>query len=198
MQAEIEAKFLRQDHNEMRRKLTALGAICKYKTKLIRRTVFDFPDRRLQKRRAWVRLREELNGTVELMLKQVVADKLGETFEQPVTVGSYEAAKAFLISLGLEAKSEQESKREVWRLGNVEVMLDEWPWAPPFIEIEAPTEGEVKELAQSLALDWKVAKFGGVTPVYTAEYNLSEAQFEALDIPIKFDQPAPREFIVRS
>jgi adenylate cyclase class IV len=70
----------------------------------VRRTVFDFPDRRLQQSRSWVRLREELDGSIELMLKTVAADEIGQTFEQPVTVTDYEAAHAFLRSIGLDAK----------------------------------------------------------------------------------------------
>lgn len=138
MQREIEAKFLRQNHDEVRHKLHELGAICRYKMTLMRRTVFDFPDRRLQARGAWVRLREELDGSIELMVKHVASEELGQTFEHPVVVTDYEAAKQFLLSLGLEVKGEQESKREVWQFGGAEVMLDVWPWVPPFIEVEAP------------------------------------------------------------
>ena len=197
MQQEIEAKFLNQNHDEIRAKLKVLGAVMEQPTKLVRRTTFDFPDRRLLAKRAWVRLREELNGTVELMLKQVVDDTLGQTFEQPITVNSYEAAKQFVLALGLEVKSEQESKRELWRLGGAEIMLDEWPWVKPYIEIEAPTEDLVKNLANKLNLNWVDAKFGGVTPVYVAQYDISAEQFEAIDVPMKFDLPIPEYLIKR-
>lgn len=191
MQREIEAKFLRQNHNEIRDKLKALGAVCRYKMRLMRRTVFDFPDRRLQDHGAWVRLREELDGSIELMVKQVVSEELGQTFEHPVVVEDYEAAKQFLLSLGLEAKGEQESKREVWQLGGAEVMLDVWPWVPPFIEIEAPLEEVVRNLAKQLGLNWDKAKFGGVTPVYTAEYSITKEVFESAELSMQFGRPIP-------
>lgn len=197
MQQEIEAKFLHQNHSEIRNKLKALGAVCEYPKTLIRRTVFDFPDRRLLAKKAWVRLREELNGTVELMVKQVAGEALGQTFEQPVVVNDFEAAKKFLLSLGLEAKAEQESKRELWRLGSVEIMLDTWPWVKPFIEIEAPTEAEVKDLSSKLGLKWNEAVFGGVTPVYVAEYRLTKEEFESIEVSIKFDEPVPNEYVPR-
>ncbi len=198
MQQEIEAKFLNQDHDEIRQKLKALGAICEYPMKLVRRTVMDFPDRSLLAKRAWVRLREELDGTIELMLKQVADDALGETFEQAVTVTEYEAAKRFAFAIGLEVKSEQESKREVWRLGDAEIMLDEWPWVKPYIEIEANSKELVIEIAKKLSLDWSAAKFGGITPVYTAEFDLTAEEFESIDISIKFNQPVPVEYKKRA
>jgi adenylate cyclase class IV len=194
MQQEIEAKFLDQNHSEIRKKLKNLGAVCEYPETLVRRTVLDFPDGRLQSKRAWVRLREELDGSIELMVKQVKDDTLGQTFEQPVTVGDYESAKKFLLSLGLEIKAEQESKREVWRLGSIEIMLDTWPWVKPFIEIEAPSEAEVKNFASKMGLDWNEAAFGGVTPVYVAEFDLTNEEFESIKVPIKFDLPVPNEY----
>ncbi len=198
MQQEIEAKFLGQDHDIIRNRLKELGGTCKHKMKVMRRTVFDYPERRLQKEHAWVRLREELDGTVELVLKQVTGDKIGKTFEQPVIVNNYEKAKRFVVSLGLEVKGEQESKREVWRLGECEIMLDEWPWVKPFIEIEADSENVVREVAKKLDLDWASAKFGGVTPVYTSEYDLTAEEFESTDLSMKFDQPVPGVLRARS
>ncbi len=192
MRQEIEAKFLNQNHDEIRTKLRELGAVCEHPMKLMRRTVFDFPDRRLQKEGAWVRLREELNGSIELTLKQVKTDTLSGVHEATVTVGSYEDAQHFVLATGLEIKGEQESKREVWRLGEVEIMLDEWPWVKPFIEIEAPTEEQVKDLAQKLGLNWADAKFGGVTPVYLAEYNLTKDEFESLELSMKFSEPTSK------
>jgi adenylate cyclase class 2 len=192
MQQEIEAKFLRQDHEIIRKKLQALGAVCEYKTKLMRRTVYDFPDRRLQKEGAWVRLREEPNNDIELTLKKSSSQQsIHGVFESSITVHSYEAADQFLRAIGLEAKGEQESKRELWRLGDVEIMLDEWPWVPPFIEIEADSEQSVKHVAEQLDLKWENAVFGGVTPVYTDCYDISEEYFVSLELSMKFDDPVP-------
>jgi len=191
MQTEIEAKFLDQNHDAIRRKLIELGAVCEHKVQLMRRTVFDYPDRKLSSKRAWVRLREELDGSVELVLKQVVDDKLGQTFEQPLIVNDYESAQQFLISIGLEIKAEQQSKREVWRLDDTEIMLDEWPWVRPFIEIEAPTEHGVRDVADKLSISWEDACFGAVTPVYVAEYDITAEEFDSADISMKFGDPVP-------
>jgi adenylate cyclase class 2 len=64
----------------------------------------------------------------------------------------------------------QETKREIWHLGDAEVVIDEWPWITPFIEIEAPSEDAVKAAAGQLDLDWKDAAFGDIMTAYYAEY----------------------------
>lgn len=191
MQQEIEAKFLRQDHNTIRDSLRKLGATCEVPMKLVRRTVFDYPDRRLKKQNSWIRLREELDGNIELMLKKVSANEIGETFEQPVNVNDYMYAKNFLLAIGLEIKAEEESKRELWKLGDIEIMLDEWPWVKPYIEIEADSEDKVKALAKDLGLKWSDAKFGSIIPVYTDEYGITEEEFKKAEFTIKFDLPVP-------
>ena len=191
MEQEIEAKFLNVDLDDIRAKLTELGAKCEVPIRLVRRTVFDYPDRRLQKDGAWIRVREELDGSVEMMLKKVASNELGQTFEQPVKVDDYEAAKRFLISIGLDIKAEEESKRELWHLDDIEIMLDEWPWVNPYVEIEASSEAEVKDLASKLGFDWQEAKFGSVIPVYTEKYGISEESFKQAEMTIKFDLPVP-------
>lgn len=198
MQQEIEAKFLRQDHDAIRLKLQELGAVCKVPKRLVRRTVLDFPDRRLKADGAWIRLREELDGSIELMLKKVASDELGQTFEQPVSVGDYQAAKQFLLAIGLDIKAEEESKRELWQLGDVEIILDEWPWVDPYIEIEAPTEDAVQSCASKLGLDWSDAKFGSVTSVYEDKYGISRDEFIKLELTIKFDDLVPPALVEKS
>jgi adenylate cyclase class 2 len=64
----------------------------------------------------------------------------------------------------------QESKRENWKLDDVEIMLDEWPWLNPYIEIEASSEADVRRVAAMLELDWGEAMFGGVANVYKHQY----------------------------
>lgn len=191
MEQEIEAKFLNIDLDSTRSKLTGLGATLQQEMKLVRRTVMDYPDRRLKKEGAWIRVREEVDGSIEMMLKKVASDELGQTFEQPVKVSDYNAAIKFLLSLGFEVKNEEESKRELWHFQDMEIMLDEWPWVNPFIEIEGPTEAGVKDLASKLGFKWEDAKFGNVIPVYTERYGISDGEFKEAEMTIKFDLPVP-------
>jgi len=86
----------------------------------------------------------------------------------------------------------QESKRETWKSGACEVVLDEWPWLDPYIEIEATTESEVKDVAQRLGLNWILAKFGDVMVAYRDQYPyLNEAQTVGKVPEVLFDAPLP-------
>ena len=192
MQVEIEAKFLGINHADLRIKLKELGAKQLYSQKLMRRRTFDYIDKSLDEKGAWVRLRDE-GDKIELMLKQNLGKQLGNIRETPVLVTDYEAATEFLLSIGLIQKSEQESKRELWQLNDVEIMLDEWPWVKPFIEIEAQRPEAVKDAAQQLGLDWQAAIFDTVEPVYYNEYDVTRAQIHALKT-MRFDNPVPVTF----
>jgi len=189
MQQEIEAKFLNVNHDEIRMQLKKLGAVCKQPQRLMRRRNFDFPDRKLQKDGGWVRLRDELSG-VTLTYKQVKEWDINGVFEAMVGVDDYEKASDFLKAVGLKAYSNQESKREVWQLKDVEIMLDEWPWVKPILEIEAPSQQQVQSLATDLGLNWSDAVFGSVEPVYMAEYDITMPEFYDIDT-ITFNNPVP-------
>jgi adenylate cyclase class 2 len=71
MQTEIEAKFLDVDHDALRAKLRALGAVCEQPMRTMFRKGFDFPDRRLRKEKnGWVRIRNE-GDKVTMSYKQL-------------------------------------------------------------------------------------------------------------------------------
>ena len=86
----------------------------------------------------------------------------------------------------------QETKRETWKLGEAEVVIDEWPWLEPFIEIEGPSEESVRDAAAQLEFDWNTAVFGGATEAYRASYPNLPATMVMDDVPdIRFDAEPP-------
>jgi len=110
------------------------------------------------------------------------------------TVSDYDAAVALIEAIGVKSKSVQETKREIWHLGDAEVVIDEWPWIDQFIEIEAPTENLVKETAQKLGLSWSDAAFGDIMTAYRAEYpHLGDAPKDMVyNLPIvRLGDPLP-------
>lgn len=174
MQTEIEAKFLGINREVMRAKLRALGAVCKVPRRTMRRKVYDYPDERLDRIGAWVRVRDE--GTVvTVSYKQQQSRGLHGTKEVILTVDGFDAADQFLMALGLVQKAYQETKRESWQLGEVHVDLDEWPWIRPYMEIEGPSERSVRTVANELGLDWTTAVFGAAIP-YLAEFAVTEQE----------------------
>lgn len=181
MQTEIEAKFLNISHDEIRAKLQALGAKRVQPMRLMRRRNYDFPGRTLEKEKTgWVRVRDE-GDKCTLAYKQLNDRTLHGTKEVSVTVGSFEEACHLLENIGLEAQSYQETKRESWQLGDVQIEFDEWPWIKPFIEIEAPTEEELKAMVDRLGLHMQDAVHGSVEIAYQAEYDVTEEEVDHWD-----------------
>lgn len=196
MQTEIEAKFLNVDHDALRRKLEQVGAELVQPKRLMRRNNYDYADGRLQKTNGWVRVRDE-GGKVTLSYKQMNDRSLHGMQEIDLVIDSFERAEAFLTAIGLEIKSHQESKRESWKLGDVEVELDEWPWIKPFAEIEGPDEASVREVAKRLGLDWSGALHGSVEVAYQAEYDVTDDEIYAVT-QAQFDNPPPKTWKKRA
>jgi len=188
MQTEIEAKSLDVDHDALRVKLRALGATLEQPMRLLRRHNFDFPDRRLQKEsNGWARVRDE-GDKVTMSYKQLNDRTVHGTKEVCITVDSFDEAKALLEALGLQSMSYQETKRESWRLGDLQIELDQWPWTKPYIEIEAPDEAALQDIFTKLDLAWNEAVFGSVEVVYRGEYDVTDDAF--VHIPaITFELP---------
>jgi adenylate cyclase class 2 len=180
MQPEIEAKFLNVDHDVLRTRLTAAGAICRQPMRLMKRNRYDFADDRLRtERNGWARVRDE-GDKITMSYKQLNNRKLDGTHEVNVVVDDFEAAGSFLQQLGLESKSYQETKRESWTLPGFEIELDTWPWTKPYVEIEGPDEASLRVLAAKLELDWSTVCHGSVEVVYRAEYNVTDEEVNAI------------------
>jgi adenylate cyclase class 2 len=173
MQTEIEAKFVDIDADKLRERLQVLGATLVYPERLMRRKNFDYPD--IEKIHGWVRVRDE-GDKVTLSYKQVNDHGLHGTKEISVVVNDFEKTCAIMETIGMNTKSYQETKREKWMLGEVEVTIDTWPWIPTFAEIEGPTEESVKAAAAQLGQDWSRAMHGSVEPVYTLHYDVPAAE----------------------
>ncbi|MFA6095950.1 MAG: class IV adenylate cyclase [Candidatus Paceibacterota bacterium] len=175
METEIEAKFPDIDANALRGKLKELGATREHPEVLMKRKTFDFPDRK--KMKGWVRVRDEGNK-ITLSYKQLDDWSLHGTKESTVTVSNFEDTCKILLSIGLEQKSYQETKREKWKYKDVEVTIDTWPWVPTFVEIEGSSEELVRRVAEDLGLDWGDALHGSVEPIYQMHYDFTDEEID--------------------
>lgn len=113
--------------------------------------------------------------------------------EIETTIGSFDAMLEILRKTGLEIYSVQESKRETWHSEDVEIVLDEWPWLDPYIEIEGPSEEAIRKIAEELGFEWRQAYFGSVDTAYRKQY-LGMGQEDSIgDIAeVRFDLPLPK------
>ena len=186
METEIEAKWLSIDAGKLRKILKDIGATLKSPERLMIRRNFDFPGDTLEKVGGWVRVRDE-GDKVTMSYKQLNDRTLHGTKEVNIVVGDFHAACTFLESIGLKQVSEQETKRESWRLGDTEIEIDTWPWIPTFVEIEAKCEEDIRKAAALLKLDYADALHGSVEVAYQAEYDVSEEEIDHWD-EIKFSE----------
>lgn len=189
MKTETEVKFLNVNFDELRERLHAAGAILEQPMRLMRRVIIEPPE--LEKRDAFVRVRDE-GDKITLTYKQFHDhDAISGVEELEVTVSDFDSMVEILHLAGLEHKSFQESRRETWRLGSVEVVLDEWPWLDPYIEIEGPNEKDVQRTADLLGFSWQNAVFGSTTAAYQRQYPDGESR-QLVNIPrIMFGEPVP-------
>jgi len=145
--------------------------VCEKPVRLMRRVILDYPDTRLHtERHGWLRVRDEGDKITFTYKEQLERHTATGIHEVETSVGSFENTVALCEAIGLQVFSFQESKRETWQLGDCEVVLDEWPWVKPYIEVEGPTEASVKEASEQLGFSWDTAVFGGTTAVFRREY----------------------------
>jgi adenylate cyclase class 2 len=189
MKTEIEVKFLNIDHDAMREKLRAIGGVCERPMRRMSRVTIDSPA--MTEHNAFLRVRDE-GHRVTMTYKQFDALSVDGAKEVEVIVEDFDKTIRILQAAGLSSDSFQESKRETWRVGDAEVVLDEWPWLYPYMEIEAGSETCLKEAASMLDLDWSEAVFGDVMVAYRAQYpHLTEKDTVGRIAEVKFGLPLP-------
>jgi adenylate cyclase class 2 len=181
MQTEIEAKFINVDIEAIRQKLKDEGATLVEPERLMKRQVFDYPDHRLEAIGGWVRVRDEGNK-ITMSYKQLNDRTLHGTKEVTLAIDDYKMASSFLDSIGLIVDSYQETKRESWKLDDVEIEIDTWPWIPSFVELEAHSEESIKAVAQKLGFYWKDAMHGSVETAYQNAYDVTEEEIDNWDL----------------
>lgn len=172
MQEEIEVKFFDVDFDDLRTKLEGFGATCTMPMALMRRAIMDYPDKRLHNMAdswSWIRVRDE-GARTTVTFKSVDKDGSKKTGEIEYEASSYKLAVALFEAIGLETTSVQETKREIWKYKDCEIMLDEWPWIPLHIEIEGPSIESLQTVAEDLGLDWANHFVGNADFVYEREY----------------------------
>lgn len=181
MTTEIEATFLETDHEQLRSKLKRLKARLLVPQTLMRRAIYDYPDLRLDKQAAWVRLRDEGERTT-LTFKQRWSETIDGMREIEFEVEDFDTTAKFLQALGLVTKASQESKREIWQLDECEITLDTWPHIPPFTEIEGPSETNIQQLASKLGFDWNQALFDSIDAVYRRYFDVTRTEISSTEL----------------
>ncbi len=189
MKEEIEVKFLNIEPREIEKKLKKIGAK-KIFDKFYRRRIFDYPDLRLHKKGAWIRIRDE-GGKTTLTFKQRLGIKSHDgkindegMREIEIEVKGFGETANFLRSIGLKEKFYEENRRIRYKLGEIEFDIDFWPKLKPYLEIEAPSWEEIDKAIDLLEFDAKDKKIFSTYQIYQLaginEEDYREITFQGL------------------
>lgn len=192
MKTEFEAKFTDVDHDEIRKRLKEQGAVLEQPLRIMKRVIIHTAE--MTKINAFVRIRDEGHRVV-ITYKQFDDNTIEGAKEYEIEVSDFDEAVNIFSASGLKYDAYQESKRENWRLKDIEITLDEWPWLNPYIEIEGKSEKDIKEAAKLLGLDWSNTLFGSVADIYKKQYpHIGDGGIEIINHEwsvIKFENPVP-------
>ena len=195
MKTEIEVKFVDVDIDDIRARLETTGAVCEQPMRLMRRVLIEEEHHAAE--RSFIRIRDEGDKVTLCFKRRTLPDAettINSVHELETTVGDSDTTVKIFQEAGWDYITYQESRRETWHLGDVEVVIDEWPWLAPMIEIEGSSEEAVRAAASKLGFDWQTAVFGSVDVIYHRDYpNMTVRGI--IDIKeARFGDPVPATF----
>jgi adenylate cyclase class 2 len=171
---EIETKVLEVDVEEVSSKIEAIGAK-KTNDVLLKVDWFSMPENPPDKQPWFLRVRSYSAGKIEVTWKGDL-EVLGvsrKVKEINVMVEDHEKMKLLFEAIGLVVYAHQEKKRVSWELGNVKFDLDTYPNMPAYLEIEARSENEIKEMIEKLGLDKNQTWNDGERTLIEGKYKLN-------------------------
>ena len=168
---EIEVKFLNIDPATIQKKFADIGAK-KSGEYFYRRRVFDYPDWRLDKQGAWLRLRDE-GDRITLSFKQRLGIKSHDGNESDdgmeeveIIVDDFDKTALLLVRIGFVEKHYAENKRIRWVKDEVEFDIDTFPELEPYLEIEARSWEKIDEAILWLDLNPADKKIFSANQIY--------------------------------
>lgn len=166
---EIEARWIGQKQDNIESKLKEIGADLIFDV-MFREWIFTYPEWSKGQRRVRVRTDGQKHW---LTYKANATWEVDSTEEVELTVSSAEDAVTLFEKIGIPLQRYQEKKRIEYKLGNTHFDLDFWPQIPMVIEIEAPSEEEVRKGAELLGLSWQEAIFVDQKVLHQKYYDVN-------------------------
>ena len=198
MKTELEVKFANVNIEAIRQALQVAGAVCEQPMRLMKRALVEEPHH--QAEHAFLRIRDEGDKTTLTFKRRADPDaaSIDSVKELEVEVSDFDKTVEIFSEAGWKYKTFQESKRETWKLDGTEVVIDEWPWLNPYIEIEGESEAGIKKVAEKLGLSWDNVLFGHIDALYEMQYEFQEGIRGVIDLPeVRFNVPLPAQFAPR-
>ena len=198
MKTEIEVKFVNIDIDALRQKLNDVGAVLEQPMRLMRRVLIEQPEH--EAKHSFIRIRDEGDKTTLCFKRRDHSDSkaIDDTKEIEVGVSDFDTTVEIFRQAGWPPKTYQETRRETWRLTDTEVVIDEWPWIPPQVEIEGTDEQAVRTVAEQLGFDWNEARLGHIDHIYQEYYTFAPGFRGVIDLPeVRFDDALPTQMTKR-
>ena len=150
---EIEVKFSITDIEDMRRRLTAIGA-CLRKNRIFEMNYrYDTETHHLLKNKSILRLRKDREAILTLKSRHDVESKEFKIHREiEVRVDDFDKTDMIIQAMGFTRQQVYEKWRETFRMDDTEIVIDSMPYGH-FIEIEGQPES-IRHIASRLGLDW--------------------------------------------
>ena len=156
MKKEIEVKVLDIDKKEIETRLRKLKAK-KIFDGISYSIIYDFPDKRLDKKRSILRIRKEADEHFITFKRHLSSSKAKVARELEVKIDDFNTMTDIFNMLGFKTKK-YTKKRVSYKLGKARIDMDKHPGIPWYLEIEAPNIKLINEAADKLKIDKKELK----------------------------------------
>ncbi|MCP5106594.1 MAG: class IV adenylate cyclase [bacterium] len=165
LEIEVKIKIDASPLEEFREKIIQIGSRLIARRSLEHNMVFDTPDSTLKKGKLLLRLRQKDNKNIVTFKRRPVLPGASDTYkireEIEVEVSDFATMKKIFTGLGYGPVFIYEKYREIFQMGDVQLMVDETPIGN-FLEIEGPEE----------AIDFAARRLGfGKNDYITANYR---------------------------
>ena len=155
MNIEIETKVKVESLGEIAVRLSDVGGQLECELSQVD-TYFDDAAETLFASDCGLRLRRQIIGDSESIILTYKGPRQEARFksrqEIEIDVSDFEVAAELLAALGYEKALVLEKRRQVWRLADCAVCLDELPLLGSFVEIEAPGEQQITDILEKMEL----------------------------------------------
>lgn len=166
---EIECRFLEIDKGALIAKLLSIGAT-DFGEKMLEETIIYDKEGKWRDENRFVRIRKVGDHT-ELTYKEHRSHEVDGAYEIEFEIGDYAKAEMLFEKIGLTPWRHQQKLRHTLKLDGVTFDIDTWPNVPPYVEIEAGSEQELKDMVEKIGYDWKDTIFNNAAWVLENKYN---------------------------
>lgn len=171
MSKEIEISYPNINVDELRKKLSTIGLICKNERRLMERRKFKFKNELNGNR--FGRVRNE-GDKITMTVKNAVNNDLSDVDECEVEVNDFNEACEIFKALGMLELPLSAKYREEWvdKDGEVSIVIDEYKYLNPLVEIEGKNWEIVKKYSDLLGFNYdEHFDGGGAHDFYCLQYN---------------------------